>query len=269
MPGFVDVSNMSDLEVKRMGQRDDDVQTNPYAHRNLSRRNPYGYGRNRPSAQPGQRYCMTEAWAAAAAAQRINGGYLKDSVSEWDDITQSARVLKLRNREIMMQFLTGQQTITQQDRDAGQAAREYLKQDITMRALKGKLSDFDTSVSRVLAIEDEFDSQQHRLELAVLACLPNSAQRNQTKGDVEYRMRFAQGGVIGKPGDRVTVDVEILSANFSQNYNIFFVNAVTDKDQPVTFTLRERFDAGTRLTIHGRVKLHSNNQTRLNYVKVL
>lgn len=269
MPGFVDVSHMSDLEVKRMGQRDDDVQSNPYAHRNLSRRNPYGYGRSRPSAQPGQRYSMADAWAAAAAAQRINGGYLKDSVSEWDDLTQSARVLKLRNREIMMQFLTGQQTVTQEDRDAGQAARDYLKQDITMRALKGKLSDFDTSVSRVLAVEDEFDSQQHRLELAVLACLPNSAQRNQTRGDVEYRMRFAQGGVIGKPGDRVTVDVEILSANFSQNYNIFFVNAVTDKDQPVTFTLRERFDVGTRLTIHGRVKLHSNNQTRLNYVKVL
>jgi hypothetical protein len=217
----------------------------------------------------GKKFLAVDAWAAAAAAQRVNGGYFKEAKLEWDADTQQNRVVKVRNRDIMMQFLNGEQNITQEDRDAGQASRDYLKQDITLRALKGKLNDFDTSVSRVLAVEDEFDSQQHRLELAVLACLPNSAARGQTRSGVENRLRWAKGGLIGRPGDKVSARVEVLSSNYSQQFNLFFVNGITDQDQPVSFTLRENFNAGTWLSIQGRVKVHTNNLTRLNYVKVL
>ena len=45
MPGFIDVSNMTDLEIKRLGQIDeeDDPRDNPYTYRNLQKRNPYAY----------------------------------------------------------------------------------------------------------------------------------------------------------------------------------------------------------------------------------
>ena len=51
MPGFVDVSNMSDLEVKRLSQRDDD----DFA---IS-------SRRRPQAQSRVVYSVNDVWAAA------------------------------------------------------------------------------------------------------------------------------------------------------------------------------------------------------------
>jgi hypothetical protein len=35
------------------------------------------------------------------------------------------------------------------------------------------------------------------------------------------------------------------------------------------FSNKEKFDAGTSITIQGKVKAHRDNLTQLNYVKVL
>jgi hypothetical protein len=63
--------------------------------------------------------------------------------------------------------------------------------------------------------------------------------------------------------------VEVISANYSQQYNIFWIRAITEQDQPVMFSNKEKFDAGTSITIQGKVKAHRDNLTQLNYVKVL
>jgi hypothetical protein len=109
----------------------------------------------------------------------------------------------------------------------------------------------------------------HRYELAVIAALPNSMRRSQERQNTEQRLKFAQGGLIGQPGDRVTARVEVISANYSQQYNIFWIRGITDQDQPVTFSNKEKFDVGTHLSIRGKVKAHRDNLTQLNYVKVL
>jgi hypothetical protein len=156
-----------------------------------------------------------------------------------------------------------------EDVEAGEQARDFLQKDLTFRALKGQLKDFDQSVSRCLAVTDRFYTVTHRYELAVVAALPNSVRRSQERQNTEQRLKFAQGGLIGQPGDRVTANAEVISANYSQQYNIFWIRAITDKDQPVTFSNKQKFDAGTHLTIQGKVKAHLNNLTQLNYVKVL
>ena len=66
MPGFVDVSNMSDLEIKRLGQMDeDDVDFQP---RRSFKRNPYGYtDSNRPARPASAKYSVSDVWAAACS----------------------------------------------------------------------------------------------------------------------------------------------------------------------------------------------------------
>ncbi len=94
MPGFVDVSNMSDLEIKRLGQRDDDF-------------GMVDAPRGSRRALPQVGYAVSDVWAAACAAQRINGGYFKEYVYEQysDNLAEPPAIVKRRNRDVMMEFL--------------------------------------------------------------------------------------------------------------------------------------------------------------------
>jgi hypothetical protein len=260
MPGFVDVSNMTSDEVRRMGHADDyDHETKRYGR--------VAPPRNNTVLQTG--HSVSDVWAAACAAQRVNGGYYKESTYLWDEITHINKLDKRRNRDIMMEFLQNPDRLLVEDVEAGEQARDFLQKDLTFRALKGQLKDFDQSVSRCLAVTDRFYTVTHRYEMAVIASLPSSARRSQDRQSSDQRMKFARGGLIGKIGDKIMTNAEVISANYSQQYNIFWIRAITDQDQPVMFSNKEKFDAGTHLTIQGKVKAHRDNLTQLNYVKVL
>jgi hypothetical protein len=260
MPGFVDVSNMTSDEVRRMGHADDyDHETKRYGR--------VAPPRNNTVLQTG--HSVSDVWAAACAAQRVNDGYYKESTYLWDESTHVNKLDKRRNRDIMMEFLQNPDRLLVEDVEAGEQARDFLQKDLTFRALKGQLKDFDQSVSRCLAVADRFYTVTHRYEMAVIASLPSSARRSQDRQSSDQRMKFARGGLIGKIGDKIMTNAEVISANYSQQYNIFWIRAITDKDQPVTFSNKQKFDAGTHLTIQGKVKAHLNNLTQLNYVKVL
>jgi len=167
------------------------------------------------------KYSVDDVWGAAVAAQRVNGEYLKeDKINITEDGTHET--LKKRNRDIMMDFLAVPGTITDEDRVTGQECCRFLQNDLTFRALKGQLSAFDASVGRVVAVEEEFDSVQHRLELAVVACLPQSHQRTLVRQSIQDRVRNASGGYVGNVSDKVALDAEVVSANWSNIYNIFW-----------------------------------------------
>ncbi len=259
MPGFVDVSNMSDLEIKRLGQRDDDF-------------GMVDAPRGSRRALPQVGYAVSDVWAAACAAQRINGGYFKEYVYEQysDNLAEPPAIVKRRNRDVMMEFLQNPDRLLVEDVEEGERVRNWLQNDLTFRAVKGRLTEFDTSTSKCLAVTDRFYTVSHRYELAVIACLPNSATKSQARQETDSRIKFAQGGHIGTVGAKVTVNLEVLSATYSQQYNIYWIRGITDADQPVTFSNKEKFDVGTHLTVQGKVKAHRDtNLTQLNYVKVL
>ena len=259
MPGFVDVSGMTYEDVRRMGHADD------YDHE-TKRFGRVAPPRTNTVLQTG--HSVSDVWAAACAAQRVNGEYLKEGRNEYSDKGELINT-KRRNRDIMLEFLYNPDRLLAEDVEAGEQARDFLQKDLTFRALKGQLTDFDQSVSKCIAVTDRFYTVTHRYEMAVIASLPSSARRSQERQTSEQRMKFAQGGLIGKPGDKVTATVEVTSANYSQQYNIFWIRGITDQDQPVMFSNKEKFDAGTHLTIQGKVKAHRDNLTQLNYVKVL
>ena len=149
MPGFVDVSNMTAQEIKRMGQMDDDYETPRQTWK--------------PKAKPtGVKHSVDNVWGAACAAQRINGSYVKETQHRFDEDTNTTVVVKQRNRDVMSDILANPALLTVEDIAQGQACRKFLQQDITLRGLKGRLTEFDTAVSKTVAVSEEFDTVTHK-----------------------------------------------------------------------------------------------------------
>jgi len=261
MPGFIDVTGWTSEEVRRMGHADDyDEEYTP--------RQKFKTYAPRPT---GNSYTVSDVWAAACAATRINGGYFKEYVYEQysDNLAEPPAIVKRKNRDVMMEFLFNPGQLTVDDVERGEQCRQFLQNDLTFRTLKGKTGEFDTAIRKVLAVQDRFDSYNHKYELAIVASLPAGVERSEQRQNSDSRVKFAKGGLIGNAGDKVTLGVEVLSAVYSKQYNIYWIRAVTDQDEPVFFSNKEKFDVGTHLTIQGKVKAHKDNMTQLNYIKVL
>lgn len=256
MPGFIDVTGWTSEEVRRLGHADDDYEEPRQTWK--------------PRARPASiRHSVDNVWAAAVAAQRINGAYVKATEYRFDENLNHSVVARHRNRDIVADILANPARLTVEDIAQGQACRKFLEQDLTLRALKSQLSGFDESVKKVLAVAEEFDSVKHKLELAVVACLPASCERALANQEARSRVRQANGTIAGAEGDKVMLNVEVVSANWSQNYGIYWVTAITQDNCAVFFSNKEKFDTGTHLTINGTIKAHRDGKTQLNRVKVI
>ena len=260
MPGFVDVTGWTSQEVKRLGQMDeDDVDFRP------RRKFANSYATSRPASV---QYSLSDVWAAACAAHRVNGGYFKQFVFAPDENGQP-QLIKKKNRDVMMEFLANPAQLLVEDVERGEHCRQFLQSDLTFRTLKNKTGEFDSAIKKVLAVQGHFDSYHHKYELAIVACLPQSVERSEVRQNSENRVQFATGGLIGQAGDKVDLNVEVLNSNYSQQYGIYWVRAITEADQAVFFSSKEAHDPGTHITIKGTVKAHKDNLTQLNRVKVL
>ena len=103
----------------------------------------------------------------------------------------------------------------------------------------------------------------------MIACLPQSHARSEARQQAQSRMKMATGGLIATEGAKVAMTVEVVSATYSQNYGIFWINAVNDADQPVTFSYRSQLTPGAKVSIVGTVKGYRDNRTQLNRVKIV
>ena len=258
MPGFVDVSNMTAREIRMMDHAADADET--YQPRRTWK----------PKAKPaGVTHSVDNVWGAACAAQRINGSYVKETQYQFDETKQTTVVVKQRNRDIMADILANPAVLTVEDIAQGQQCRKFLQQDITLRGLKGKLTEFDTAVSKTIAVSESFDTVKHKYELAVVASLPASHQRSLARQDVDSRVRQTTGGYVGAVDAKVAFDVEVVSANFSHTYNIFWVTAITQDNQAVFFSYKSKLDTGSWIHVKGNVKAHRDGKTQLNRVKIV
>jgi hypothetical protein len=251
---FVDVTNMTARDVQRLGHEDDE---GPVQRK----------WQPRTTAGGGHRgYSVGDVWGAACYAQRINGVYIKEDHWEWPSETATAMALSRKsNRNIMMEALENPFMITDEDRSAGAECLKFIQNDMTFRALQNKLTDFDRSVMKITAVTDRFFPQSHRLELATVACLPNSHERALKR--IEEQDRINQtAGYIGAVGDKVTVTVDIVRCVFSQKWNTYYATAITANNETVFFSIREPLNTGTTLTFRGTVKAHRDGQTQLNRV---
>jgi hypothetical protein len=254
---FIDVTNMTAREVQRLGHMDDE---GPVQRKWQPRRTAGGGHRG---------YSVEDVWGAACHAQRINGAYIKQD--EWELPSESATAVQLKrksNRNIMMEALENPFMITDEDRAAGEACQKFIQNELTFRALQNKLTDFDRSVMKITAVADRFFPQGHRLELATVACLPNSHQRALKRIEEQDRLNQT-AGYIGAIGDKVTVTVDIVRCVFSQKWNTYYATGITANNETVFFAIREPLNTGTLLTLRGTVKAHRDGQTQLNRVAVV
>lgn len=196
--------------------------------------------------------------AAACAAQRVNGTYIKVPLQLGDDKPRQT------NRELVYQYLEDESFITDADRLLAEDIKEYFK-GYTFKLLSGVyLSEFDRNTMKIL--EEEFTPEGYNV--ALLCSIPNNYLKAKKRDEADRRTRFAQGGYIGKIGERLNLQVEVIRCAFSQKWGIFYITAMTTSDQAVFFGYKQEVAEGTVLNIDGTVKRQDNNQTQLNRVKV-
>jgi hypothetical protein len=245
MYGFANVSNMTSRQIQRMGHADDST---PYRAKTKTQKVVVNYNAD-------------DVWSAACVAQRINGSYIKLCIiSEADPATT-----KLSNRMIIEKLLVDQSGITDEDREQGKKVRAFY-QALTFKILQGKqLSEFDNTtmlISNREVITSTYD-------IAVIASLPSCYERGVVRQSADQRINFATGGFVGKAGDKVKLEIEVIKCTYSQIYNVFFVTGITTNDQPVFFSYKNKVPTGDTMNIYGTVKAHRDNITQLNRVKVL
>ena len=223
------------------------------SYNNLSR------GSIKRNPKPTVNFQAVDVWAAACAAQRINGSYVKVVPVENNEyITET-------NRQIVDNFLANTDLITESDREQGETVRKYY-QGYTFKILQGKkLSDFDNT-AMVISNRDVIESNY---DVAVIASLPSCYERAIERDNKNRKLEFASGGFVGTVGDKVTVNVEIVRSSFSQQYSTYFISGVTTDDQAVFFSYRDAIEPGKIIVAQGTVKRHGENITQLNRVKVV
>jgi hypothetical protein len=256
MPGFVDVSHMSNEEVRRMGHADDyDEDTNRRSYRN-----PYAY--RKPTA-PKENISFTadDMWAAAWQAYAINGNqYVKALLPGVpEDQPQPNRVIAER-------LLANPEQISEESRQVGGVMRRYF-QGLTFKLIEGKkLTPFLQSAFDA-ANKDEITS---KYDLAVIVSLPATYEKSVKREDIDRRIQWAQGGYIGFVGDKTEQRIEIIRKIWSQKWNTWFYSGINDQDQVLFFAhMKTQLEIGSYVTIQGVVKVHRDNSTQLNRVKVL
>lgn len=196
--------------------------------------------------------------AAACAAQRVNDTYIKVKYQLGDDKPRQT------NRELVYQYLEDESFITDADRLLAEDIKEYFK-GYTFKVLSGAyLSDFDRNTMKIL--EEEFTPEGYNV--ALLCSIPNNYLKAKKRDEADRRTRSAQGGYVGKIGERVNLQVEVIKCVFSQKWGIFYVTAMTTSDQALFFGYKQEVATGTVLDINGTVKRQDNNQTQLNRVRI-
>mgnify|MGYP006210616871 CR=1 FL=1 len=99
------------------------------------------------------KFTAEQVWACAAAAQRINGEYLKED--QWENINDQARKINTANKHLVKAWLRDQDysQVTAADITAGQTARNHFK-SYTLLAIAGRLNEFQTTAMQLAAKEE-------------------------------------------------------------------------------------------------------------------
>lgn len=207
-------------------------------------------------------YTADQVWGAAVVADRINHGrYHKvpNVVLENDQYVTKNRT----NRDLMLDALSA--GVTEEDQAQGKLVREWHQKNLTLRSLRGNLSDFDRSMMDVVGL-DAFDTRADRYALSLVPSQIRAYTAGRREEDARER---STGGHIGHEGDKVSLDVEVIRSNYSQKWNVWFNNAITAEGKMIFFSYREQLAAGAQLRIQGTVKAHRDDSTQLNRVKVV
>jgi len=209
-------------------------------------------------------YSTIEVFAAACAAQRINGEYLKDDKNLYNADGHVAMTLNIANKKLTSKFLQGDFEITDEDREQGQEVRQYCH-SLTFKILQGKtLSDFEQTMLKI-ADKETVDSFY---DIAVVSSLPASYERSKARLEQSNRLRDHQGCLNQAEGTKVDLEIEVVRCNYSNNWDTYYVTAIVE-NAVVFFAFRDQIEIGSKIRVKGKVKSHKEDRTQLSHVKIV
>ncbi len=204
-------------------------------------------------------YNTVDVFAAACAATRVNGGYLK-----YTETNDESGTSKLANKVLIRQFLDGTFDVRDSDREQGEKVMQYCR-SLTFKLLTDKrLSDFEQNMLSIV----EKETLDSNYDIAIVSSLPNTYNRSEYRRAVDTRIRETEG-VFGTVGERVQVTTEVVKCYFSAQWGTYFITAITDDNKQVFFAYKQSLTVGDNVNIDGKVKAHRDNATQLNYVKMV
>jgi hypothetical protein len=206
-------------------------------------------------------FTASHVWSLAAAAQRINGDYLKEDVYDFD--VDQRNPVKTANKKLVKQWLReGVNPATELDTAAGEQCRDYFK-TFLLRELSGKINDFERQALRI-AQKDEF-SNRDMLDFAIVACLPSVAARDKDRQELKREI-YQSEQLVGSVGDTIVGDLEVIRSSYSQNYNKYKVYGRMGESF-IDFWFTKPLEGSVR--VKGKIKaLRGDKTTALNYVKI-
>jgi hypothetical protein len=204
-------------------------------------------------------YNTVDVFAAACAANRVNGGYLK-----YTETNDESGTSKLANKVLIRQFLDGTFDVRDGDREQGEKVMQHCR-SLTFKLLTDKrLSEFEQNMLSIV----EKETLDSNYDIAIVSSLPNTYNRSEYRRAVDTRIRETEG-VFGTVGERVQVTAEVVKSYFSDQWGTHFITAITDDNKQVFFAYKQSLTVGDNINIDGKVKAHRDNSTQLNYVKVM
>lgn len=208
-------------------------------------------------------FTADQVWGCAAAAHRINGGYIKED--QWMHNATPPYLAKTANKGLVKKWLREQDfvEVTQDDIIAGQAFRDHFK-TYTLLAMTGQLNDFQLMALKI-ASTDTFTGR-NLLEFAMIACLPSVAERDRDRNALKKDI-YASNQLPGEVGDSVRGMLRVISSNYSTAYNKNRVTGVIE-DSFVDFWAQFSVSVGEEFMISAKIKQQRPNKTtQLHFVK--
>lgn len=235
-------------------------------------------------------YPLRDVMAASVMAYRLNGDeYITNTVSEYDS-DDNYVVRKHTNKHLMLYTITDatvpntlKMSVNEgsfwfdsvADEEDYEVADEIISyyQGLMLKAIGKSINEFEQKVLNLVKA-DKIAAN----EFGIVASLPKSYFRSLERDRVEAEQRLLSDDsqYVGKVGDTVEVNIDVLRCNYIQKLNCHVVNARAGNDLIVFFT--SNADAFTDMKsgdIKGRVKRHQTSnyhggkETVLNYVKVI
>jgi len=206
-------------------------------------------------------FTADQVWGCAVAADRVNGGYLKESVyaRNLDVIEKQANKLMVKDWLRTNSF----GMVTAADIEKGREIRHFFN-GFLLKELSGKINDFERQALKIAQM-DEFTGR-NMLEFAIISCLPAAMLREQSKKELTSDIRNSTQ-LQGSVGDKIQGDITVVKSYYSKDYDKFRITARL-ADAFVDFWFGKELTGS--VTIKAKIKsVRGDNTTQLNFVKVI
>jgi hypothetical protein len=212
-----------------------------------------------------------DVWSAAAAATRINGGYLKEPVftsAQNEDGDLVTIQTKDANKALVRKLLEGVQGWTEEDVAVGAEARAYWQAQL-MKLVGGTANDFEQTAINLANKE----TVENNYDLAVISSLIASAQRGKAREQLNETKSNLDSKHQGTVGDHLVLrNAEVIATGPLADFGKYRVDAKLDGNL-YTWWSSKTYAAGSQISVKGKVKGHTKDRatntavTQLNYVK--